>query len=223
MWLFILISFIVASISSHIDSHYWSWGSSATRWSIWVYRREAGMSQKGCAVICKYEAECDYHVFWNNECCFGRFTYSGSQFTTSSETVYFKIGNEALSVSSFYDDKNGNEYDTTRGLMDDYWWKRNIYHTNTETSDLESRCAKKCLVTHDDTCNYYTVNGGYCQLARFNYGSTLYKGTFDDYTVFQLKKSINMYSMQQSQLSSSNRACTGSGFHHMTYNGYTVS
>ena len=138
--------FVLASISSHMDSLYWNWGSSATRWSIWVYRREAGMNIKGCAMICAYEEQCAFYVFWNNECCFGKFTHtSGSQFTTSSMTVYFKIGNEDLSVSNFYDPKNGNQYDSTMGIMDHSYWKRNIYHYNTDTSDLESRCAKRCL------------------------------------------------------------------------------
>ena len=39
--------FISASISSHIDAYYWTWSSSANRWAIWVYRREAGLNIKG--------------------------------------------------------------------------------------------------------------------------------------------------------------------------------
>ena len=133
-----------------MDVLYWYWSSSANRWAIWVYRREAGMHIKGCAMICKYEAECDYYVFWNNECCFGKFSHtSGSQSTSSTMTVYFKIGNEALTVSNFFDPKNGDQYDSTKGIMHYSYWRRNVYHYNTDISDLESRCAKRCLVTDD--------------------------------------------------------------------------
>ena len=110
-------------------------------------------------MICKYEAECDYYVFWNNECCFGKFSHaSGSQFTTSTSTVYFKIGNEELTVSNFYDPKNGDQYDSEKGLMDDSYWKRGIYTYMTDSSDLESRCAKRCLVTDDGWVNFLLTN-----------------------------------------------------------------
>ena len=80
------------------------------------------------------------------------------------------------------------------------------------------------MVTNDEKCNYYTVNGGHCQLARFNYNSgSYYKGEFNDLTEYQLKKSINLGSMMQSLLGSSNRNCPGRGFHTLTYNGQSVS
>ena len=70
---------------------------------------------------------------------------------------------------------------------------------------------------------YYTVENGYCQLARFNYNGGYYRGSFNDYSEMQLKKSINLYSLMQSHLGSSSTSCVGIGFHHMTYNGYSVS
>ena len=99
-----------------------------------------------------------------------------------------------------------------------------IYYSTTETTDLESRCAKRCLVTDDNTCNYYTVNGGYCQLARYTYSSSsYYKGEIGSLTEYQLKKSINLESMMQSLLGSSNRNCRGIGFHKLTSHGQKVS
>ena len=99
-----------------------------------------------------------------------------------------------------------------------------IYYSTTETTDLESRCAKRCLVTDDNTCNYYTVNGGYCQLARYTYSSSsYYKGDIGSLTEYQLKKSINLESMMQSLLGTSNRNCLGRDFHKLTYSGQYVS
>ena len=112
-----------------MDPRYWSWGSSATRWSIWVYRREGNTHIKACAMICTYESDCDFYVFWNSECCFGKFSHTtGSQFTTSSMDVYFKIGNEEISVPNYYDPKNGDQNDATKGIMHNWYWRHNVYY-----------------------------------------------------------------------------------------------
>ena len=76
------------------------------------------------------------------------------------------------------------------------------------------------LVTHDSTCNYYTTANGYCQLARFAYSSSHFRGSSDDYTVFQLKKSINLYDIMDN--SGSNGDCYNRGKHQLTYNGQSV-
>ena len=77
------------------------------------------------------------------------------------------------------------------------------------------------LVTHDSTCNYYTTANGYCQLARFSYSSSHFRGSSDDYTVFQLKKSINLYDLMSSA-SGSNADCYNRGKHQLTYAGQSV-
>ena len=77
------------------------------------------------------------------------------------------------------------------------------------------------LVTHDSTCNYYTTANGYCQLARFAYSSSHFRGSSDDYTVFQLKKSINLYDLMSSA-SGSNADCYNRGKHQLTYAGQSV-
>ena len=127
---FLLQYFIfLALLNADMDPRYWSWGSSATRWSIWVYRREANTHIKACAMICTYETDCDFYVFWNNECCFGKFSHAtGSQFTTSSMDVYFKIGNEEISVPNYYDPKNGDQNDATKGIMHNWYWRHNVYY-----------------------------------------------------------------------------------------------
>ena len=76
------------------------------------------------------------------------------------------------------------------------------------------------LVTHDSTCNYYTTANGYCQLARFSYSSSLFRGSSNDATVFQLKKSVNLY--DQMSNSGSNGDCDGRGKHQLTYSGQSV-
>ena len=78
----------------------------------------------------------------------------------------------------------------------------------------------KPLVTHDSTCNYYTTANGYCQLARFAYSSSHFRGNSDDSTVFQLKKSINLYDIMDN--SGSNGDCINRGKHQLTYNGQSV-
>ena len=120
------------------DFHYWSWNKNANKWSIWAYRREIDISSsQTCAFICNYDPECEYYVFWNNdECCLGKFSHTtGSQFSTSDETVYFKSGTiesvtsgaEPFPVSDFYDPKNGDENDPEKGIMTYTYWRRNLY------------------------------------------------------------------------------------------------
>ena len=90
---------------------------------------------------------------------------------------------------------------------------------------MESRCAKRCLVTDDNVCSYYTINAGHCQLARYTYSSSSYKkGDFYWDTEYQLKQSVsvNLGSMMESLLESSDRHCPGIGFHTLTYNGQKV-
>ena len=90
---------------------------------------------------------------------------------------------------------------------------------------MESRCAKRCLVTDDNVCSYYTINAGHCQLARYTYSSGSYKkGDFYWDTEYQLKQSVsvNLGSMMESLLESSDRHCPGIGFHTLTYNGQKV-
>ena len=77
------------------------------------------------------------------------------------------------------------------------------------------------LVTHDSTCNYYTTANGYCQLARFSYSSSNFRGSSNDATVFQLKKSINLYDLMSSA-SGSNGDCYNHGKHQLTYSGQSV-
>ena len=119
------------------DLPYWSWSQNANKWSIWVYHRKVDISKsQSCAIVCKYASECEYYVFWNNECCLGKFSHTtGSQFSTSDQTVHFKSGTmesftsgaEPFPVSNFYDPKNGDENDPEKGIMTYYYWRHNVY------------------------------------------------------------------------------------------------
>ena len=61
-------------------------------------------------MICMYEDQCDFYVLWNGQCCFGNFDSEGPQFTTdavSQTGVYFKQGNEEISIPNYFETKNG--------------------------------------------------------------------------------------------------------------------
>lgn len=68
-----------------------------------------------------------------------------------------------------------------------------IYGHYSDEDGLESRCSKRCLVSDDNTCNFYTIANGYCQLGRFHTKDNKHKGPMTDLTVFQLKNSIGKY------------------------------
>lgn len=154
---------------------------------------------------CQFDANCDFFVHWSNQCCLGKMTHSGSQFTTNNYKVYFKIGNEnADFIGNYFNNQNGN-------LIHWPYWAVNIYHTNTED---ESRCAKRCLTSHDlDTCNYYVMANGRCQLGRFNYRGNQRYGDFSDSTVLKMKKWVDIPALMARQLPGTNRGgCENYGY-----------
>ena len=82
-------------------------------------------------MICMYEDQCDFYVLWNGQCCFGNFDNEGPQFTTdavSQTGVYFKQGNEEISIPNYFETKNGDENNPTMGLMHEWYWQHNIYY-----------------------------------------------------------------------------------------------
>ena len=95
-------------------------------------------------------------------------------------------------IASSYSVKNGDENDISQGLVSHSYWQQMIYAHYSDQEALESRCSKRCLVSDDNTCNFYTTANGYCQLGRFNSRGNQYKGPIDDLTVFQLKNSIGI-------------------------------
>ena len=109
--------------------------------------------------------------------------------------VWFKIGNDdSTFITNQYAPKVGDTHQDNSFMAADYW-RHNIYHYNTQSDDedKESRCAKRCLVSHDDQCNFYFWGNGYCQLGRFNSAGNAFQGTTDDSAIFQMKTSIGTY------------------------------
>ena len=51
----------------------------------------------------------------------------------------------------------------------------------------ESRCAKRCVMAHDDYCEYYLVHEGHCQLGYYRTNGDQGYGTFTDSMTYMRK------------------------------------
>ena len=96
-------------------------------------------------------------------------------------------------IPPYYSEKNGDENDDAHVFIDHNYWQQMIYSHHSDDAATESRCAKRCLVSDDKTCNFYTVAHGYCQLGRFNTKDNKRKGSMTKTTIFKLKKSIGIF------------------------------
>ena len=81
------------------------------------------------------------------------------------------------------------------GLVDSSFWRHYIYTYTSQSDDdyMESRCAKRCLLSKDDHCNFYFWGNDHCQLGRFNSAGNQFQGDINEATVYQLKLSIGKY------------------------------
>ena len=99
----------------------------------------------------------------------------------------------ANDVNDVYDQFDQWHGETTKsdGLIGSSYWRYGIFAAISEYDDgyMESRCQKRCLISHNDRCHFYFYFSGYCQLGSFNtYTSSYMQGGFSDSYVFNMKK-----------------------------------
>ena len=63
-------------------------------WDKWIYKiHGSGKTKYGCSFECYYDSSCDYFVWYNDDCHYGRFSYSGSRLINSMVEVYAYLKN----------------------------------------------------------------------------------------------------------------------------------
>ena len=89
------IIYTLALAANHIHSpNYW-YMSSILNWNKWIYKiHGSGNTFYGCSFECYHDSSCDYFVWYNSDCHYGKFSYSGSELINSmaENYVYLKNG-----------------------------------------------------------------------------------------------------------------------------------
>ena len=182
-------------IDSFANSDFWSWNDATTRWQQYVYTYHTNNLKSGCQMICIHDTQCEFFTFWDNKCWLGRMDYTGSLVTSSAPhlEIFFKTDRDTIGfISSRYDNKNGDTNNAAMGIMHQVYWRAGIYWRGHDTaSGAEARCAKRCLMSHDNTCMYYIYAHDHCQLGRFSSNNGQAYGSFSNFDVFKMKKHIS--------------------------------
>ena len=186
-------------IDAYVNPKYWSWSDNTKRWQQYVYKSESSGHIRGCSILCMWDTECEFYVYLSGNCWFGKMDYSGSLLTsaTNSLEVFFKVGSEDSGfISTEYTDRNG--IAGPSGIMAAGYWQKAIYWAGQDGDGLDSRCAKRCAMSQDNTCNFYIVKNSHCQLGRFNLNQNTFKGPMSDSDVIKLKSHLGkIYSTYQ--------------------------
>ena len=69
--------------------------------------------------------------------------------------------------------------------------RNTIYAHYTEDTALETRCAKRCLLSAEGTCQYYLIHDNYCQLGSFTSNGIKAVGTFTNSITYYRKTVIS--------------------------------
>ena len=205
-------------VDAYINPKYWSWNHNSNRWQQYAYKSEASAHIRGCSFLCGSDTECEFYVYLSNVCWFGKMDYEGNLLTTATNNleVFFKVGAEDSGfINDAYTDRNG-EYESSLGLMSSTYWQAAIYWKGQDGDGLDSRCAKRCALSNDNTCNFYIVINDHCQLGRFNVNANTFKGPMKDDDVFKLKAHIDLPKFIKDNLGGSNRDCPNTGYHEFT-------
>ena len=114
--------------------------------------------------------------------------------SSHNQEVFFKESiNDIGFISSKFQDRNGDINNGNTRLMHYVYWRQGIYWTGDDSYTNGARCARRCLLAHDNHCHYYIVKNGRCQLGRFTHGGGNYYGSFSNYDVIRLKKHIGKH------------------------------
>ena len=63
-------------------------------WDKLIYKiHGSGKTFYGCSFECYHDSSCDYFVWYNDDCHYGRFSYSGSRLINSKVEVYAYLKN----------------------------------------------------------------------------------------------------------------------------------
>ena len=212
-------------VDPYVNPKYWSWNSNSNRWQQYVYKSEASSHIRGCSFICAFDTECEFYVYLSNVCWFGKMGYTGNLLTSATNNleVFFKVGVEDSSfINDAFNDRNG-DYQSDIGIMSATYWQAAIYWTGQDGDGLDSRCAKRCALSNDNTCNFYIVINGHCQLGRFNVNGNNFKGPMNDATVIKLKSHLDLPKFIRDNLGGSNKDCPNVGYHELTTSGQQVT
>ena len=94
-------------------------------------------------------------------------------------------------IPDHFDEYNGNPNDVEKGVIGATYWQQMVEKSYSESEDvLEARCARRCLTTNIDKCNFYAIVNSHCQLGFLNTGYGRGSGTFTDSTVIRWRNEI---------------------------------
>ena len=76
------------------DPNYYSFGDTYS-WAKWIYKYEhsSQASFRKCNFECYHDSSCDFFVDVHSHCCYGRYSYTGSQILSWTNNVAIHVKN----------------------------------------------------------------------------------------------------------------------------------
>ena len=209
--------------------------SNADNWQQYVNKLDDNTGFYDCLFTCANDANCDFHVHFDQVCHYGAFDYTGDLLTSDDSAKQISIYKDLPSgiVADIFIKTNfrtTSGFTQANGIIGEQYWPSHVTKSF-KIEEGEIRCAEMCMLhTIKKACHFYFFvqlmqnSKNVCQLGDFgqsDFQDDHYPGITPE-TTYQLRSSLDLEALITNVFDTDiNDACLNEGYHELT-NGIEV-